>query len=77
MSELNVREMFEYSNLSLNVEMGVDAIMFENLKNQYEFEDEISIDQSEIVCSDMLIVYSEDINKYVTEPLHLLYIQNK
>ena len=60
-SELSMAEMFEYSSLANDVEMGIDALSFDNTDQQnitYEYE---SFNQAERVCSEMLVVHSEDL----------------
>ena len=58
-SELSMAEMFEYSSLANDVEMGIDALSFNDLnQNTYEYE---SFNQAERVCSEMLVIHSEDL----------------
>ena len=59
-SELSMAEMFEYSSLANDVEMGIDALSFDTDQNNITYEYE-SFNQTERICSDMLVVHSEDL----------------
>ena len=59
LSELSTREMFEYSSLATDVEMGMEALYF-----NHEQDDTFEYNRFEMpICSDLLVIHPEDLEK--------------